>query len=419
MLSIKMKKYLLIGIVISTLIFSFFVIDVSGQPVQINSPQKVILALWSQVGNSVFLTNLNYKLGIGTDDPTQKLEVNGGVRLNTDENLPSCDEDSRGTLWFKKSPNGDTLGICKYTADGNVIIKSATLPEETNSISCAEDSSTNKIYCFGWTVINNSWSVGTDEILEYDPSLDLITIKSAKLPLGDSSLSCVENSDTHKIYCFGGFDLQNITEYDPISDTVTIKSTNPVKQYSPCAEDSSTNKIYCFGGSIMDGVVEYNPSTDQTIIKNAVLPFPRDQFTCTENSATNKIYCFGGSSPSLGLLDEIIEYNPSTDQINIMNSVYPFETADLSCSENSATNKIYCFGGVKGFVSSRKIVEFIPLSDSISTESLVLPDPLAFFSCVENSATNKIYCFGGNTGSSDKDEIIEHFKFSEYEWKII
>lgn len=45
-------------------------------------------------------------VGIGTLKPKQKLEVNGGVRMSTTTVRPTCDANSRGTLWYT---NGGTL----------------------------------------------------------------------------------------------------------------------------------------------------------------------------------------------------------------------------------------------------------------------------------------------------------------------
>ena len=58
-------------------------------------------------------------IGIGgVPAPSQKLEVNGGVRLNTGTAQPVCDATVRGTLWFTKSAAGvaDKLEVCAQEA---------------------------------------------------------------------------------------------------------------------------------------------------------------------------------------------------------------------------------------------------------------------------------------------------------------
>ena len=51
-------------------------------------------------------------VGIGVSAPTQKLEVRGGVRLNTTAAKATCDAASRGTMWFTQGATADTMEIC-------------------------------------------------------------------------------------------------------------------------------------------------------------------------------------------------------------------------------------------------------------------------------------------------------------------
>ncbi|MDP9249686.1 MAG: hypothetical protein M3M85_04240 [bacterium] len=53
-------------------------------------------------------------VGIGTYGPTQKLEVNGGMRLNTNTAKPACSSSVRGTFWVAKGGAGvaDTVEVC-------------------------------------------------------------------------------------------------------------------------------------------------------------------------------------------------------------------------------------------------------------------------------------------------------------------
>ena len=69
-------------------------------------------------------------VGIGTNTPTQKLEVNGGIRLNPSitnstaaiPTKPStCDATSRGLVWLTQGGAGvaDALEVCVKDASGN------------------------------------------------------------------------------------------------------------------------------------------------------------------------------------------------------------------------------------------------------------------------------------------------------------
>jgi hypothetical protein len=62
-------------------------------------------------------------LGVGTTDPRQKIEVNGGVRLNTLTARPACDATIRGTVWATQQGPGveDSVEVCvKNAADAFV-----------------------------------------------------------------------------------------------------------------------------------------------------------------------------------------------------------------------------------------------------------------------------------------------------------
>lgn len=57
-------------------------------------------------------------VGIGTAAPSQKLEVDGGVRLNTTTAKPICDASTRGTFWVTQAGAGvkDSVEVCAKDA---------------------------------------------------------------------------------------------------------------------------------------------------------------------------------------------------------------------------------------------------------------------------------------------------------------
>ncbi|QOX78538.1 hypothetical protein FY034_06205 [Trichlorobacter lovleyi] len=66
----------------------------------------------------------NGNVGIGNFTsamPTQKLEVQGGLRLATTSAKPNCSIATRGTMWFSQGGTGvaDTLGVCAKDSSGN------------------------------------------------------------------------------------------------------------------------------------------------------------------------------------------------------------------------------------------------------------------------------------------------------------
>jgi hypothetical protein len=61
-------------------------------------------------------------IGIGTSAPTQRLEVNGAIRMNTTAAKPTtCTAALRGTIWLTQGAVGapDSLDVCLRDAAGN------------------------------------------------------------------------------------------------------------------------------------------------------------------------------------------------------------------------------------------------------------------------------------------------------------
>jgi N-acetylneuraminic acid mutarotase len=327
------------------------------------------------IGKSSWSKNTNYHLGLTEDN------VWGATQANL--------------------PESDTF-----------VSKSALLPAPRYDLSCVENTSTGKIYCFGGSDSTNV----LDQITEYDPVNDTLITKSSKLPTARDKLSCAQDSSTNKIYCFGGWTASGysnqILEYTPSSDSLTIKSTTlPAGMWGlSCAENSATNKIYCFGGyatSLSNKIFEYDPLANSLNTKTAV--FPSNIITqCAENSASHKIYCLGGTSTT-GKVAQIYEYDPVFDTLATKSATLPFAAYLSSCKENSGSHKIYCYGGLNSSNTLlNQIVSYNSALDTLTTEPLTLPSGTDGLSCTENSTTNKIYCFGGYTDSATLNTISEH-----------
>ncbi len=71
---------------------------------------------WDSVNEVIFFDGSN--VGIGAQNPTSKLEVDGGVRLNAGGARPSCTSGIRGTVWVTQNGGGtpDTIDACLKTS---------------------------------------------------------------------------------------------------------------------------------------------------------------------------------------------------------------------------------------------------------------------------------------------------------------
>lgn len=59
----------------------------------------------------------NGNIGFGTSSPSQRLEVNGGVRINTATAKPSCDATTRGTFWVTQGTPNDLVEVCALVSN--------------------------------------------------------------------------------------------------------------------------------------------------------------------------------------------------------------------------------------------------------------------------------------------------------------
>jgi len=95
--------------------------DSSLYPLQNNLSVGSSNQFWSSINGIIYFSNGN--VGIGAVNPTQQLEINGGLRLNPSSSLSpgTCSADKDGTLWLVRGTSGvsaDVLEACLMNASG-------------------------------------------------------------------------------------------------------------------------------------------------------------------------------------------------------------------------------------------------------------------------------------------------------------
>ncbi len=276
--------------------------------------------------------------------------------------------------------------IVTYDPENDMVEELATtLPTQNSRLTCSYAPSTDKVYCFGgyWQeTICTAWNEyggcisaysivhRQNSILEFNPSDNSLVSLSVSLPAGLDGMSSVWSTQTSTIFLFGG--------------TSSVHSGN------------------------RDFILEFDPVGPTLTTKSAVLPTSRYNQSCVENSATGLIYCYGGYGAT-GALDEILEYNPTADTINPMASTFGSAVKGPSCVEDSVDHIIYCLGGIVSSPSYREsIIAYDPATDSVQEKSARFIQGRFGLDCVENSATNRIYCFGGSRNVVNLADIAEY-----------
>lgn len=334
---------------------------------------------------------------------------------------------------------------CNNITDGSAVCSgdvlktvSAIYPSLIQSGSCVENSTTHLIYCFGGVDEVNTNQAATDRVVVYNPALDQVRTLTTVLPTILQNVSCAEDSLSNKIYCFGGYwqdavcvqwdDLgfcvsvaitpaysDQILEFDPTDESIAAVASLPAGLDNlSCVENSDNHHINCFGETDAAGgqfgVIEFTPADSQVTVKNAELPAARVAHSCAEDSATHMVYCLAGVVSGSGSTAEILQYNPTQDSFTSMPTTLPSSRRGMSCVEDRMHHDIYCFGGAEGGSTYfNSVLRYRPQDGSMTTMNGRFSYGRYGMSCAQDSSSGGLYCFGGGRNVVFFNEITAYW----------
>jgi len=155
------------------------------------------------------------------------------------------------------------------------------------------------------------------------------------------------------------------TDPDGIEDVTLLGSSLPTHRYGSSAIWDG-KYAYIFGGlspsspnRTVDEIVQFDPLTGTVIVLNSTLP--SDRFYTSAVWDGQYAYIFGGYAGGT-LLDEIVRFDPSTGDVTILNSTLPTGRGHAAAIWDG--QHAYIFGGFDGGYL-RDIVRFDPSNEEV------------------------------------------------------
>jgi len=219
------------------------------------------------------------------------------------------------------------------------------------------------------------------------------------------------------IYLFGGCDgggnvsdLIMACRIDPVTldfvgmKTLSVKLPKPLHGMG-CVYSLAHEKIIIFGGSetpgpagASDAVYEFTPITKP--LGPAITPLaslPGKRFHSGSVALNGNVYSLGGEDEATNLLDEVLEYDYTTDT---WNQIAPMSMPRLGVKGATAFGRIYMCGGftfdpAMGYHTTGTVESFNPVSNTWhDEEEMTIPRYNHFM----ESVGTRIYLVGGYDG---------------------
>jgi len=204
--------------------------------------------------------------------------------------------------------------------------------------------------------------------------------------------------DGRAVYLFGGKKapgesipsafLDEMLKFEPDGTSKTLPVRLPhVRAHTSAVWDGKN--AYIFGGGyinktlryeFLDDILKFNPATNEIAMMEAKLPSPRAYTSAIWDG--HNAYIFGGRTTTNGsvtYLDEVVRYNPLADEVSVLPQSLPTpREGSVAVWTGSAA---YIFGGRNGEKTSMQIVmmshEIMPARAPFAWVDLVVMSTLA------------------------------------------
>lgn len=212
-------------------------------------------------------------------------------------------------------------------------------------------------------------------------------------------------ADNGYFYVFGGFgcpnDCSDIVRYDPVTKThVTVANLPSGRHYTSAAFDGN-RYAYIFGGSqcttgcspTLREIVRFDVDTNQVQVMSGQLPNARGATSAVW--ANGKAYIIGGWDPNLNRLPDILEYDPSTQNVVLRSTALSQNVYGVASVWTGSL--VYMFGG-NGHLASgptTSIRTYDPATNTVNNFAGTLPHTVALAAATWDGTD--AYIFGGDS----------------------
>ncbi|MBI4598483.1 MAG: hypothetical protein HY737_08805 [Candidatus Omnitrophica bacterium] len=383
-------------------------------------------AIWKRNGDDVYNTNIG-NIGIGTAQPTEKLNVVGNVKisgLNHGVIFPDGTIQATAATASVGVPSGfSIIGETTQSPPGYSFL--GTIPVGTDFwFDAGSQLQVGRGYVSGATIRNLTYLLGG---LQGSTILNLVTvvkkISQATVSYDDGIAQPMPTSRNNltaegvggKIYAIGGSTTavgsatDAVEAFDPVTNHWTTKAHLPTARFA-LASAVLDGKIYVIGGhngvSGIDAVEIYDPLSDSW---TSTTPLPTPRWSLAAASVNGKIYAISGTVVSGAQDGRVEEYNPAT---HVWLTKAPIPTPRRGLRAIVVNNRIFAIGGYSESGGVLGIVEeYNPSTDTWKSRP---PMPTARQFPAVGLLGNSICVSAGSLGAGDSAVIELYEPLFEY-----